>query len=82
MLSVSIPKEPWDLSNNNTKNENNPILSNIPLGLRGLLRVFLGRQAHILLQNSKYNYAINLKEGRQPPNLPIYNLSCKELEIL
>ena len=34
------------------------------------------------MQNLKYNYAINLEEGKQPLNLPIYNLSRKELEIL
>ena len=30
----------------------------------------------------EYNYAINLKEGKLPLNLSIYNLSYKELEIL
>ncbi len=30
----------------------------------------------------EYNYIIDLEEGKQPLNLPIYNLSHKELEIL
>ena len=30
----------------------------------------------------KYNYIIDLKEGKLPLNFFIYNLSCKELEIL
>ena len=81
-LSVSVLKEPQDLSNNNTKNENNFALLNIPLGLRDLLRIFSDRWAYILLQNLKYNHAINLEEGKQLFNFSIYNLSCKELEIL
>ena len=30
----------------------------------------------------EYNHIINLKEGKLPLNLFIYNLFCKELEIL
>ena len=60
----------------------NPTLLKIPLGLRDLLRVFLGRRAYILSQNLEYNYIINLEEGKMPPNLSIYNLSYKELKIL
>jgi hypothetical protein len=42
----------------------------------------LGRRASILTQNLEYNYIINLEEGKIPLNLPIYNLSYKELKIL
>ena len=34
------------------------------------------------MQSLEYNYAINLEEGKVPLNLPIYNLSYKELKIL
>jgi hypothetical protein len=64
------------------EDERDPNLLNIPLGLRDLLRVFLGRQTSVLTQNLEYNYIINLKEGKIPLNLPIYNLSYKELKIL
>jgi len=64
------------------EDKNDPALLKIPPGLRDLLRVFLGRRAYILAQNLEYNYIINLEEGKQPLNLPIYNLSYKELEIL
>ena len=30
----------------------------------------------------EYDYIINLKKGKLPLNFPIYNLFCKELEIL
>jgi hypothetical protein len=43
MLPTSILKELQDLPNNNIENEHDPDLLNIPLGLRDLLRVFLGR---------------------------------------
>ena len=36
----------------------------------------------MLQQNSKYDYAIDLEEGQTPPQMPIYNLSQKELQIL
>ncbi len=79
---MNVPRELRDLPNDDAENKNNLALLKIPLGLRDLLRVFLGRRAHILAQNSEYNHAINLEEGKQPPNLPIYNLSHKELKIL
>ena len=34
------------------------------------------------MRNLEYNYLINLEEGKMPLNLPIYNLSYKELKIL
>ena len=55
---------------------------NILLGLRDLLRVFLGRRARVLAQSLEYDHTINLEEGKVPLNLPIYNLSRKELKIL
>jgi len=81
-LPISVLRELWDLPNNNIEDKRDPNLSNIPLGLRDLLRVFLGRRAKIIAQNLEYDHTINLKEGKQPLNLPIYNLSCKELKIL
>ena len=82
MLPVSVLRELQDLLNNNMEDKRDFNLLNILLGLRDLLRVFLGRQVKILPQSLEYNYIINLKEGKLPPNLPIYNLSYKELEIL
>ena len=82
MLPVSVLRELQDLYNNNIKDKHNPNLLNILLGLRDLLRVFLGRRAKVIAQNLEYNYIINLKEGKVLLNLPIYNLSYKELKIL
>ena len=82
MLPVSVLREFQDLPDNNTEDKCDFNLLNIQLGLRDLLRVFLGRQAKILLWSLKYNYIIDLKEGKLPLNLFIYNLFCKELEIL
>ena len=64
------------------EDKNNPALLKILLGLRDLQRVFLDRRAYIFAQNLEYNYIINLEEDKQPLNLPIYNLSRKELKIL
>jgi len=79
---VGILRELQDLPNDDMEDKRDPNLLNILLGLRDLLRVFLGRRAKVIAQNSEYDYVINLKEGKQPLNLPIYNLSCKELKIL
>ena len=49
MLPANILKKLQDLPNNNIEDKHDPDLSNIPSGLRDLLRVFLGRQAKILL---------------------------------
>jgi len=43
MLPVSVLRELQDLPKDNMKDERNPNLLNILLGLRDLLRVFLGR---------------------------------------
>jgi len=64
MLPVSILRELWDLPNNNAEDKRDPNLLNILVGLRDLLRVFLGRRAKVLPQNSEYDYIINLEEGK------------------
>ena len=38
------------------------------------INVFSNKLASILPQNSKYDYAINLEEGKIPLQMPIYNL--------
>ena len=81
-LPINILRELWDLPNNDMEDKNNPTLLKILPGLRDLLKVFSGRQAYIFAQNLEYNHTIDLKEGKQPLNLPIYNLSYKELKIL
>ena len=35
--------------------------------------VFFNKLVSILLQNSKYDYIINLKESKMLPQVPIYN---------
>ena len=82
MLPISVLRELRDLPNDNAEDERDPNLLNILVGLRDLLRVFLGRRAKVLSQNLEYNYVINLEEGKQLLNLPIYNLFRKELKIL
>ena len=47
-LPVSVLRELRDLPNNNIEDKRDPNLLNILLGLRDLLRVFLGRQAKII----------------------------------
>ena len=64
MLPISILRELYDLPNNNIEDKRDPNLLNIPVGLRDLLKVFLGRRAKVLLQNLEYNYIINLEEGK------------------
>ena len=81
-LPISALRELQDLPKDNTENKHNPNLLNILLGLKDLLRVFLNRQAKVLMQSLEYNYIINLKEGKVPLNFFIYNLSYKELKIL
>ena len=43
ILSVSVLRDFWDLPNDNAENERDFDLLNILVGLRDLLRVFLGR---------------------------------------
>ena len=47
-LPASIPRELRDLPDDDAEDERDPDLSNIPLGLRDLLRVFSGRRAKVL----------------------------------
>ena len=63
-LPASILRELRDLPDDDAEDERDPDLLNIPLGLRDLLRVFSGRRAKVLSQNSEYDYAINLEEGK------------------
>ena len=49
MLLVGILRELQDLPNNNIKDKRDSNLLNILLGLRDLLRVFLSKQAKVLL---------------------------------
>jgi len=63
-LPISILRELWDLPDDNAEDKRDPNLLNILVGLRDLLRVFSGRKAKVLLQNSEYNYIINLEEGK------------------
>ena len=44
--------------------------------------VFSDELTSIIAQNSKYDHAIKLETGKMPPQMPIYNLSQKELQIL
>jgi len=49
MLPVGILRELQDLPNNNVEDERDSNLLNILLGLRDLLRVFLGRRAKVIV---------------------------------
>jgi len=46
------------------------------------INIFSNKLASILLQNFKYNYAIDLEEGKTLLQMPLYNLLQKELQIL
>lgn len=54
----------------------------LPEQYREYLDVFSIENAGILPPNTEFDHAIDLEEGKVPPNLPIYNLSQKELEVL
>jgi hypothetical protein len=43
---------------------------------------FSKHQTRIIRPNGEYDHAIDVEEGAKIPNLPIYNLSGRELEIL
>jgi hypothetical protein len=57
-------------------------LTQVPEHLRDLGHCFSSRGAGIIPPNTEHDHAIDLEEGKMPPNLPIYNLSRRELEIL
>ena len=46
------------------------------------INIFSNKLVNTLLQSSKYNYTINLEEGKTLPQIPLYNLLQKELQIL
>ena len=56
--------------------------SDLPDVYKEEIDVFSDELASVLQQNSEYDHAIDLKEGKTPPQVPIYNLSQKELQIL
>ena len=49
MLPMSVLRELQDLLNNNIEDKRDSNLLNIPLGLKDLLKVFLGRRVKIFL---------------------------------
>jgi hypothetical protein len=57
-------------------------LKHVPSKLHYRWLAFSKRQIRIVRPNSEYDYAIRIEEGKKIPNLPIYNLSSRELEIL
>ena len=54
----------------------------LPVLYQDYSHVFSAELAGTLPPNSEYDHAIDLEEGATPPQLRIYNLSQKELEIL
>jgi hypothetical protein len=56
--------------------------SGIPDCYQDKLDVFSEELARILPQNSEHDHAINLEDGKTLPQMPIYNLLQRELEIL
>ena len=46
----------------------------LPDAYKEEIDVFFNKLVSILPQNSKYNYAIDLKEGKTLLQVPIYNL--------
>lgn len=64
-------------------NEQTQILPvEIPDELRDFEDVFSSDQAGALPDHSTHDHAIDLKEGKEPPFGPLYNLSEKELGVL
>ena len=57
-------------------------LKHVPEKLHHRWLAFSKRQTRILRPNGEYDHAIEIEEGKKIPNLPIYNLSARELEIL
>ena len=54
----------------------------IPAEYADEMDVFSDELAKLLPQNSEHDHTIDLEEGKTPPQMPIYNLSQRELEIL
>jgi hypothetical protein len=57
-------------------------LKHVPSKLHHRWLAFSKRQTRTIQPNSEYDHAIEIEEGKKIPNLPIYNLSGRELEIL
>ena len=57
-------------------------LKHVPSKLHHRWLAFSKRQTRTIRPNSEYDHAIEIEEGKKIPNLPIYNLSGRELEIL
>lgn len=57
-------------------------LAYVPQKLHHKWLAFSKRQSRRLAQHSSYDHAIDVEDGQKVPNLPIYNLSQRELEIL
>ena len=54
----------------------------VPLKLHHKWFAFSKHQTSVLPPHGEYDHAIEIEEGSRVPNLPIYNLSQKELDIL
>jgi hypothetical protein len=57
-------------------------MAHVPEKLHHQWMAFSKRQTQRLRAHSDFDHAINIEEGRKIPNLPIYNLSRRELDIL
>jgi hypothetical protein len=57
-------------------------LKHVPSKLHHRWLAFSKRQTRIVRPNSEYDHAVRIEEGKKILNLPIYNLSGRELEIL
>jgi hypothetical protein len=57
-------------------------LKYVPQKLHHKWIAFSKHQTRITRPNGVYDHAIDTEEGKKIPNLPIYNLSGRELEIL
>jgi hypothetical protein len=81
-VSRRSPGPSTDNSNGDVDNLDPKEASLIPPYLNNRRRCFNKHLASKIAPNTEYNHAINLKKGKTPPNLPIYNLSARELDIL
>ncbi len=54
----------------------------LPGYLRPYSDVFSSENAGVLPENGKYDHAIDVEPGKEPPHGPLYNLSQTELKVL
>lgn len=54
----------------------------LPAYLRLYSDVFSSENAGVLPENGKYDHAIDVEPGKEPPHGPLYNLSQTELKVL